>query len=240
MSDDWEALLAFEEPTPPKRRGRPPRTDLPAALPEDDPFRRHGGQTKLTETDAMDFVVPVSQVFLARVFGMDPATVGKRLAHCPVAKFMGNNRRLYDFKTACGYLIKPKMDVETYIRSINPADMPIAINKAFWETQRIKLKFKIEAGEAWPTEGVLETFGTVFMTIKERTKLWIEEMRETGLLDDSGLSKLIEMVDAYQTALHAELVDIPKKRRTPSMITALDMPEHVQDELEIPVETDDD
>lgn len=176
---------------------------------------------------AKQFLLPVSQNFLVEVWGMDPETVKKRLLKCPVVGTHAN-RDVYDFKTACEYLLKPRMDIETFLKTLNPADMPNAVNKTFWEALRGKLKFQIEAGEAWATEDVLDVFGRVFMTIKERTKLWVENVRETAALGDEGNQKFTEMVDDYLTNLHSELIEIPKARQTRSKaaeIEGLNTPE---------------
>jgi hypothetical protein len=145
---------------------------------------------------------------------MDAATVRKRLLKAPILAMGGGGRPLYDFKTACEYVVKPKMDIDTYLKTLNPADMPNAINKVYWEAKNIRLKYELAAGQAWATEDVLEVFGTVFMTIKERTKLWVEDLRESAKLSDETLAQLTEKVDAYQTALHADLIAIPLKRQT--------------------------
>lgn len=170
------------------------------------------------ELRAKDFMVPVTQNAIADVFGMMPETIKRRLLRCPTVGSEGG-RDLYNFKTACEYVLKPRMDIETYLKTLNPADMPIGINKSFWEAQMTKLRYQIAAAEAWATEDVLEVFGTVFMTIKERTKLWSETLRESGMLTDDQLVKLNQLIDDYLSNLHADLIDIPKKRQTRSKIS---------------------
>jgi hypothetical protein len=127
------------------------------------------------------------------------------------------NRPLYDFASVVPYLVKPKMDIRTYLRSLNPADMPVNISKVFWEAERIRNKTLLETGEAWPTEKVLEVMGRVFMMIKDRIPLITEGMREEGITDEQ-MQKLQAACDQFQKDLHEALVELPKVSHTPSRI----------------------
>ncbi len=175
------------------------------------------GQTAM---NAREFFLPVGQNFLATVLGLNPETVRKRLRRVqPIGYGSGAQKRpVYDFRKVLPYLIKSDMDAATLLETINPNDLPPSINKTIWEAKRIKLKYEIEAGQAWATEDVLEVFGTVFMAIKDRTKLWVDDLREQckGLSADEVFAALQEHIDAYQAALHSDLIDIPRRRATQS------------------------
>lgn len=169
--------------------------------------------------DAGDLKRPVTQNFLAQVFDMDPATVKKRLLKVKPLAEIGSGvqtRKLYDFKEAVGYLVEPKIDLDAYIKSLDPAKLPNHINKFFWEAQRTKLKFMLEARQAWLTEDVLEVFGTVFMLVKDAVQLWPETARENLRLPDEQVAKLKELADDLQSNLHEQLQSMPAQRQTPS------------------------
>ncbi|MBH0113277.1 hypothetical protein I5E68_09995 [Novosphingobium sp. YJ-S2-02] len=215
MSDDFDDLLSPAATTDVAAR-RARRREV-------DPLAREvrlaaSGKGSLRATD---FMKPVTQQFLAEVFGMDPATVKKRLVTCPVLGEGGGNRRVYDFKTACSFLLKPRMDEATFLKTLNHADMPPILNKVVWEAKRIKLKYEIEAGQAWATEDVIEVLGRVFMAVKSHSQLWAESMRELGL-DDATMKKVEGLVDGFSSELHQELVDMPKQRQTRSKIAELE------------------
>lgn len=170
----------------------------------------------ITAINVRDFKMPVSQNFLAQVFNMTPETVKKRLLRCPTDGMAGGGRPVYDFKTACGYLVKPQMTNEEFIRTLNAAQLPPEINLAFWNAQRARLRYLHEAADAWATEDVLEVFGDVFMTIKDRMQLFIENMR-SGMTDEQS-NRMSEIVEAFQADLHAALVEMPLKKRTEAII----------------------
>jgi len=228
MIDDFDALIDAPV-TPPKRRpGRPSKADLAAretARLASTDFQAQckaaaAGNTLIPEEA---FHMPVPQNFLARIFNMDPMTVNKRLRKAKPVMVYGDvsKRKLYDFKTACEYLLKPKMDIDTYLATLNAADMPNVINKVYWEAKRIKLKFEIEAGQAWATDDVIEVLGGMAMAIKSHTQLWVERLRDLGLSDEQS-AKFATMVDAYNADLHEKLVAMPKQRQTRSRLAAIE------------------
>jgi len=168
---------------------------------------------------------PVTQNFLALVFDMDPATVKKRLLTVKPVGFVGSGvqtRKLYDFKEACSYLVEPKIDLDAYIKSLDPAKLPNHINKMFWEAQRIRLKFMLEAGQAWRTEDVLARLGDACMLIKDRVQLWAETMREVCKLDDEQYARFVQMQNDLQNDLHALLVSAPERSTTRSIAAEYD------------------
>jgi hypothetical protein len=170
------------------------------------------GRTKVSEEE---FLLPVSRNFLGRVLHMDPMTVKKRLRGCkPAATFGGGSgREVYYFHEALPFLVKPKMDIATYLKTLNPTDMPASVNKTFWEAERIKNKVLIETGEAWHDGAVLDVLGRVFMLMKERIPIITEGMREAGLTDEQS-AKLAEFADQMQKDLYEALVEQPKLYRT--------------------------
>ena len=221
MSDFDDLLGGGDEPTSATsavRRGRPTNAErearMAAALENERhqaEIRRAGkGETKVSEEE---FLMPCSQNFLARVLRMDPMTVKKRLMSVKPAGTVGNGRPVYYFHEALPYLVKPKMDIGTYLKTLNPTDMPNSINKTFWEAERIKNKVLLETGEAWHDSDVLEILGVVFMMFKDRIPLITEGMRDLSLSDEQNTA-LQEFTDQLQKDLHEALVEMPKKRRT--------------------------
>jgi hypothetical protein len=214
---EFDDLLGGETSQPDDRRRRSERMLQEAALKND--IRRAGsGQTKISvET----FLLPCSQNFIGRVLHMDPMTVKKRLQGAPVAGTVGAGRPVYFFHEILPYIVKPKMDIGTYIRSLNPADLPNSINKSFWEAERIKNQVLQQNGEAWNTMKCLELFGAVFMLIKDRLPLIKEALREENI-PPSAQKVLEEMCDQFQSELYEALVDLPKQRRTYSRVVEID------------------
>lgn len=239
MSDEFDDIFnSNPEPVaePAKRTGRPRTRDIypevKAQQESDDQsmyqfYQSREGQRQIRmastgrghEVDEKQFYMPVGVSFLAKVLRLNAETVQRRLRTVTPVGHAGSsqNRPLYDFATVVPYLVKPKMDVRTYLRSLNPADMPTNISKVFWEAERIRNKTLLETGEAWPTEKVLEVMGQVFMMIKDRIPLITEGLREEGLTD-TQLEHLQASCDQFQKDLHEALVEMPAQQATPSRL----------------------
>lgn len=193
-------------PAPAKVREDTPQHEIDAII-------KQVGGGKGSFVDAGVLKRPVTRNFLALVFDMDPATVKKRLLTVKPVGFAGSGvqaRELYDFKEACSYLVEPKIDLDAYIRSLDPAKLPNHINDMFWKAQRTRLKFLHEAREAWATGDVLAVFGETNMLIKDRVQLWGETMREECKLSDEQMDTFNKMSDALLLDLHKALIAEPE------------------------------
>ena len=190
----------------------------PASPLPDTPFRQREAVIKAasggkgTFVEAGQLMRPVTRGFLAQVFRMDENQVRLRLLHCPTLGRHGQ-RDVYDFVMACSFLVDPKLDIEQYMRTTAAKNLPVQLQKDFWEALQRKLKYQLAAAEAWHTEDVIEVFGRVFMTIKDRLQLVVETMRDRASLTDDQSKRFSDMIDGLQTDLHKDLVDMPKKSR---------------------------
>lgn len=216
MNDDFDELLVVK-----RRPGRPTREEAAAkrALAENslaqraELVRASTGQQSLQEEMFGD---PVGQNFLSRVLRMAPETVKTRLRRCKPAAVIGN-RAVYYFHEALPFLVKPVMTAEEFARTLNKADLPPEINSAFWTAQRTRVKYKIEAQEAWETEDVLEVLGDVSMTIKDSLTMVVEELRNRAKLTDDQTAIVQECIDEIRLEIRRKLIDLPAQKQTTSM-----------------------
>lgn len=234
-SDDFSSIFD-DAPTPvipQQRRGRPRTREIypevqaaneaeEATLREFYASRegqrriRSAGTGRYDAFSEKDFYQPVPVSFISKVMRMNLETVQKRLRTVTPVGHVGTsqNRPLYDFVTAVEHIVKPKMNLRTYLRSLNPADMPQNISKVFWEAERIRTKALVEAGEAWPTEAVIQVMSQANKMVNDRIPLLIEAMREEGLTDDQ-MKKLEEACDQFRNDVHEAYVEFPKSQSTP-------------------------
>lgn len=160
---------------------------------------------------------PVSQNFLAEVFDMDPATVRKRLTRCPRLGMAGGNRPVYDFKTACSFILPPRMTAEEFIKTLHHAKLPPEVNKTFWQGLRERLRYMRDAGELWHTADLLKVFGQVNMMFKDRIDMWVEDIRDLKGISDDHVKKIEEMAHALKSDLYEDLVAAPARGETVSI-----------------------
>jgi hypothetical protein len=221
--DDYSDLIGGgDDPAPKKKLGRPSKADLAARQAAKEAEEAHQEELRLaaigrTKLDEGDFLLPMGTNQLHRILRIDVQTIKKRLANVKPAATLGANRNVYYFHEVLPYLVKPKWTAEQFARSLNKADLPPEINKAFWDSQRSRIKYKIESQEAWETEDVLRVFGEVFMTVKETLTASIEEMRVKAKLTDEQSRMFEATIDELRDELRSKLVEMPTKSSTTSM-----------------------
>ena len=219
MIDEADEMLGGEPAPPPRNRGgRPTREEAAAKLLAAQISLKAATSGRAFEDvgGVQAFRRPVTLNFLATVFNHDIQTVTKRLIDCPFTTV--GNRKLYEFVDAVSYIIKPRMTPEQFVKTLNKADLPPEINLAFWNAQRAKLKFKLEAQDAWETAEVLEVFGDAFMAISDTLRTVPEEMRERAGLTDAQTKILEEAIDELRGTLSQKLVAMPAQKRTGSIL----------------------
>lgn len=208
-----------------RRRGRPPKNQSSAQAAEDllgtPPPTPKDEEPDLSGLDLAEVYGGVSAAWLGHVFGMDKNTIKKKLAKCEVA---GRNRGtpLYRIKDAAAWLVPPKVDLMTYIKSLRPQDMPPQLNDAYWSAMGKRQKVLQEAGELWRTPDVLDVFGKAAIKIKSTVQLWTDEVDRVHGLSDEQRAMLIRMADGLLEDIHEIFISAPRQGSTRSTITEHD------------------
>lgn len=201
--------------------GRPRKTAAPDEL-LGVPAPADGSAVPIAKAPDLGLVAGgVSAAWLGHVFGMDKNTVKKRLANCPVA---GMNRGTphYLIKEAAAYLVNPKVDIEEYIRSVRPQDLPPHLNDTYWSALGKRQKVLADARETWNTDDVLAVFGRVNIKIKSTVQLWVDEVERVHGLSDEQRQMLTRMADGLLEDVHEMYVTEPTRHRTRSTIKEYD------------------
>lgn len=215
MIDGIDDLLGGDPVEPPEDDRTRRRRQATEQLAKETAIRAAGRGGTFVEQGALKR--PVSQNFLAEVFDMDPATVRKRLVRCPKLGHAGGNRPVYDFKTACSFLLPPQMSSEEFIKTLHHAKLPPEVNKVFWQGLRERLRYMRDAGDLWHTADILSLLGQVNMTFKDRIDMWVEDIRDLKGIDDKHVEKIEQMAHALKTDLYEALVSAPSRGETVSV-----------------------
>lgn len=189
------------------KRGRP-RKNPPVDPDLDDLI---GDAPEPENPDWAEFVKPVSVTFLMQVFKLDRLTVKKKLAELPPIRMVKGGVPEYDFRQAASYLVKPKVDIAEYIKTLRPTDLPAYLQDQWWAAQLKRQKWQKEAGELWPTSDVIAVFGDVFQHMKTTMQLWVDQIAEQHAVTPAIRSDLVQLVDGLQRDLHDRLVAMPKE-----------------------------
>lgn len=179
--------------------------------------RRNEDSWKGVDMDLANVIRGVNVNWLAQAFEMNPSTIKRRLRDAPVM-----HRRkegfIYDLKVAVGYLIEPVFDVDEYMKTAKIEDLPVRLQKEFWDAKNKRRAYELEAGDLWRTSQIMDVFATAFQAIKHSLALWMAEMeRETGLTDEQR-HFLKGRIKDMQEELYKNLLNVGSTNDTKSIL----------------------
>ena len=209
--------------------GRPPKKpaaksndieidDLIGVTPESDPDDVN--EKGLPSVDLSRALGGVSANWLAQVFGYDKNTIRKKLtaAGCPVHR-RDAKATYYLISEAAKYLVKPKIDLDQYLRSLKPTDLPPVLSETYWAAMLKRQKWEENAGHLWRTEDVHQVFGDFAITVKTAVTLWVEEVDRHNGLTPEQRGTIRQLSDNLLETIYEIMIEAPKKGMTLSSST---------------------
>ena len=125
--------------------------------------------------------LPVTE--LAKIFHTSILNVRRKLADVrPIGERSGDP--VYDIAEAAEWLVKPKVDLAEYIKTLRPADVPVALQKQFWDAQLGRQKFEELAGHSWRTEKVQTAIGDVLKVVRQKVRLFSDTVDRESTLNE--------------------------------------------------------
>lgn len=97
----------------------------------------------------------VTKSQMVDVFKMDIRTINRRLAVSDVTPSgTRNGYDIYHIREVAPWLLPPKMDMERYIKNMNPQDLPKMLSKEFWNGLKSRQDYRLRENELWETPEV--------------------------------------------------------------------------------------
>lgn len=160
----------------------------------------------------------VSTQWLARVFRITRHNVEKKVIDLrPVGQGKYGNP-LYDFVEAAELLVTPKVDVEKYVASLKPNQLPEKLRETYWNSMLKRQRWEEKAGHLWSTEKVIERISDMLLEIRTVLQILPERIeREAGLSEEQHRVAR-SVVDGLQNELYERLSAFAKKTHTPSQL----------------------
>jgi hypothetical protein len=178
----------------------------------------HGRDFSLKMADVHEVQRGVTVAWLCQAFTLGRNVVLAKLAGCPAMRTMKHGGKVYDLRIAATYLVKPKLNVATYIKNLDPADLPEKLKREFWAARLAEQRWRRQAGELWASEDVIAVFGEVFKLIKSKTQLWADEVDSIDTLSDPQREKIVDLVTDLLGHIFKSLEDLETAKATPSQI----------------------
>lgn len=181
-----------------------------------------GRPTEDTDIETLDKAGILSGVtvpWLQKAFGMGRGAVEKKLRGCPTIGTGKNRTPLYDLKDAAAYLVTPKIDLDSYLRTVKPQQLPEHLRDAIWSARLKEQKWMEKAGDLWRTDLIREMIADVLQNI--RTKLQIlpdTAEREAGLSEEQ-FDAVQRVVEDLQDDVYKMILNLRNVQKTPNTAT---------------------
>lgn len=185
-----------------------------------------------------DITSGVSISFLAEIFRQNDKTVRRKLSELK-PKGRKKNFAVYDLAEAASYLVDPKIDIDHYMRSLRPQDLPPWLQDAYWAGQLKRQKWELEAGDLWRTSSVMDVFAKVLSHIKTVSMLWEDQVLGNSAMDDEQRDRFRDLKNALLEDLHDMLVGLKEPgedgnksllAESPSGSGRVEVPQPLQDD----------
>lgn len=142
----------------------------------------------------------VTMYDVEQLFHVTRRTVQRKLAGTPPAGKRGAYPT-WKLKEIAGLFVKPVGGMEEFIKSATPGDLPVLVQKEYWNGLRAKQAFMSEEGDLWRTERVAALFGRSFQHIRTSLLLLPDELERRAAMTDEQRKGFQEGIDAALTGL---------------------------------------
>lgn len=189
-------------------------------------------QISLRTADVHSVVGGVSLPWLMKAFRMGRGTAERKLMGCAPIGQGKHGTPLYDLPEAASFLIKPRVDIEEYIKGIKPDQLPERLREAYWSAKLKSQRWEEKAGQLWRTEKVLERFSEILQSMRVKLQLIPDRVeRESGLTPEQH-EIIRKIVDGVQDEIYQELVEFARTGKTPNQLGEEEPPvERNEDDL---------
>lgn len=182
----------------------------------------HGRDFSLKLSDVHEVERGVTVAWLCQAFTMPKTQVVAKLAECSAIKTHKHGGKVYDLRTAAGFLVKPRLDIATYVKNLDPKDLPEKLKREFWASRLAEQRWRRQAGELWASEDVIALYSELFKLIKSKTQLWEDKVSGADKLSDVQRETMLDLKDDLLSQIYKMVEELETGRMTASSIAEAD------------------
>lgn len=153
-----------------------------------------------------------------KAFRMGRTRVERKLRGCQPIGQGKHGTPLYDLPDAASFLVNPRVNVEEYIASINPDQLPEKLREAYWSAKLKRQRFEEKAGHLWRTEKVLTRFSEVLQLMRVKLQLIPDRAERASSLSVEQRGVITSIVDDVQDEIYKVLLDFAETGATPNQL----------------------
>jgi hypothetical protein len=172
----------------------------------------------------------ITTTWLCQAFTLPRKRVEQLMVKCPVLRIGQNNARIYDFRVAMGFMVKPRMNLKTYLEGLEPKDLPEQLRSEFWGARLKEQKARQIAGDLWLSSDVVASYGELFKLIKSTMMLWPDSLQENTDLNNEQRDLLDDMVGDLLSQIGDVVLHYTENKHTPSQASEFDVDEDTGDD----------
>jgi len=164
------------------------------------PVSTKRNQRSLDDESQIALYEGLNQSQLAVAFGMDIRTIQRKI-HGLHPSGIRNGSKVWKLADVTPYLVKPRVDIETYIKNMNHNELPKHLTKEFWAGQRARQDYLLKEGDLWPTTQVVEKVSELMKLMSMSLKLLADTVDRQSELTEKQRKVILSIVDSTQTDL---------------------------------------
>lgn len=162
---------------------------------------------------------------LCELFHMDFRTLTRRLRRSDV-KPCGkrNSYDIYQVHEVAPWVLPPKMDIEEYIKNMNPQDLPKMLTKEYWAGLSSRQNYLRKEGELWSTDEIQTAFAEIVQVLTMNARVIEDEVDRKAELTPRQRQIVKESIDSLINTSREKLTKHfqERKMRPPAEVTETD------------------
>lgn len=178
---------------------------------------------------------------IAAMFGMSNTEVARKLRSLAPSG-VRSGYPIYAIKEAAEYLLKPRVDIEEYVRKSGMKDLPPTLQKDLWAALNGQLRFEEAQGGVFRAERIMEAWAEWCKTVRMQLLLAPDAAEREGKMSPEAYTWFRGYIDSVlHTLKEAVEESMAKMGMQASGIIDYEHDDDTadQDEVAAPIEEDD-